>query len=300
MRSKVIFIFLDGIGIGRAGNENPVYRFGLFSRWLRFPLVEGVARQAEGILAKGIDARLGTGGIPQSATGQTALFTGINAAKLLGCHLPAFPGAKLRERISENNLFGKVLGAGRSAAFANAYRPEYFDNSRMGKSLPDSVTTCSCNSSGVELRGVESYRNGKALFWDITGRYAAKRTSSKIDEISPERAGEIVCGLSAEFDLVVFESFLTDLIGHSRKMGEAEEFCRVLDRFTGAVVGGKPRETTLVITSDHGNFEDLSTRTHTLNPVPLLACGPAASRFSGAECITDVPGIIFSAVEGRV
>ena len=33
--------------------------------------------------------------------------------------------------------------------------------------------------------------------------------------------------------------------------------------------------TNVVLTSDHGNVEDLSTRNHTLNRVPTLAWGPA-------------------------
>jgi bisphosphoglycerate-independent phosphoglycerate mutase (AlkP superfamily) len=31
----------------------------------------------------------------------------------------------------------------------------------------------------------------------------------------------------------------------------------------------------VIITSDHGNIEDLSVKTHTLNPVPLLWLGPS-------------------------
>ena len=36
--------------------------------------------------------------------------------------------------------------------------------------------------------------------------------------------------------------------------------------------------TTVMLTSDHGNVEDLSTRNHTLNPVPTLAWGPGRER----------------------
>ena len=40
--------------------------------------------------------QLGIEGLPQSATGQTALFTGINAAQLLGRHLFGFPNQPFR------------------------------------------------------------------------------------------------------------------------------------------------------------------------------------------------------------
>jgi bisphosphoglycerate-independent phosphoglycerate mutase (AlkP superfamily) len=53
--------------------------------------------------------------------------------------------------------------------------------------------------------------------------------------------------------------------------------------------------TTLVVTSDHGNIEDLSTRSHTQNPVPLMARGWAANAFAGASSLTDVtPAIVAS------
>ncbi|MDO9170716.1 MAG: hypothetical protein Q7W29_02680, partial [bacterium] len=40
---------------------------------------------------------------------------------------------------------------------------------------------------------------------------------------------------------------------------------------------GAAPETLVLLTSDHGNLEDLSTRSHTRNPVPLLAWGPGAA-----------------------
>ena len=43
-----------------------------------------------------LDACLGVPGIPQSATGQTAIFTGVNAAARLGRHSEGFPGPELR------------------------------------------------------------------------------------------------------------------------------------------------------------------------------------------------------------
>jgi bisphosphoglycerate-independent phosphoglycerate mutase (AlkP superfamily) len=50
-----------------------------------------------------------------------------------------------------------------------------------------------------------------------------------------------------------------------------------------------------VLTSDHGNLEDVSTRRHTLSPVPLLLVGNARARekFSGVKDLTGViPAIL--------
>jgi 2,3-bisphosphoglycerate-independent phosphoglycerate mutase len=55
--------------------------------------------------------------------------------------------------------------------------------------------------------------------------------------------------------------------------------------------------TTLVITSDHGNIEDMSTKTHTNNPVPLIAMGASASYFKDVTDLTGVTPAIISALQ---
>ena len=56
-------------------------------------------------------------------------------------------------------------------------------------------------------------------------------------------------------------------------------------------------ETTLVVTSDHGNTEDLSTRIHTRNPVPLLAVGPAAHAFAAVRSLDMLAPALLAALE---
>ena len=103
-------------------------------------------------------------------------------------------------------------------------------------------------------------------------------------------------GLAAEFDLLLFESFLPDLAGHRRI--EPAWVLGILDDFLGGVLAHRSPGTTLVLCSDHGNLEDTTTKTHTTNPVPLLAIGPGAARFRQATAITDVaPAILGLLVE---
>jgi bisphosphoglycerate-independent phosphoglycerate mutase (AlkP superfamily) len=53
-----------------------------------------------------------------------------------------------------------------------------------------------------------------------------------------------------------------------------EEAVQALERLDGLLEGVLEgldmNETLLVVTSDHGNIEDLSTRSHTRNPGPLI------------------------------
>ena len=48
--------------------------------------------------------------------------------------------------------------------------------------------------------------------------------------------------------------------------------------------------TTVIVTSDHGNAEDLTTRNHTRNPVPTLVWGAGRDSFvDRIRTLTDIP-----------
>jgi bisphosphoglycerate-independent phosphoglycerate mutase (AlkP superfamily) len=47
----------------------------------------------------------------------------------------------------------------------------------------------------------------------------------------------------------------------------------------------------VLLTSDHGNLEDLSTRRHTNNPVPALLVGAQALRDSFAASLKDLADV---------
>jgi bisphosphoglycerate-independent phosphoglycerate mutase (AlkP superfamily) len=53
----------------------------------------------------------------------------------------------------------------------------------------------------------------------------------------------------------------------------------------------------LVITSDHGNMEDLGTRRHTANPVPGILLGSPENRRLAARGLNDLTGIAPAIVE---
>jgi bisphosphoglycerate-independent phosphoglycerate mutase (AlkP superfamily) len=56
-------------------------------------------------------------------------------------------------------------------------------------------------------------------------------------------------------------------------------------------------ETLLLVTSDHGNIEDLTTKTHTRHPVPLILYGAGARSFAdrfepGADLTAVTPSLL--------
>ena len=79
----------------------------------------------------------------------------------------------------------------------------------------------------------------------------------------------------------------------------AEDFLVCFDRFVSGIFKHKSDVTDLIICSDHGNIEDLSIGSHTLNPALLLAAGPSAYLFHKAGALTHIAGIIMSILKDK-
>jgi 2,3-bisphosphoglycerate-independent phosphoglycerate mutase len=304
----VIFVFLDGLGLGPAEKTNPLWLAPMpnLRRLLDGPLVAGRNVDRPGLLFKPIDALLGVQGLPQSATGQTALFTGVNAAQLLGQHLGAYPNAQLTEVINEHNILKRATDRGYRATFANAYaygnqyfqlvkkqRPELVE----GRKRRHSATTLSVLAAGLPFRTLEDLERGEAVYWDITNFYLVEHLHLAVPIIEPETAGQHLARLSRDYDLVLYESFLPDAAGHRRDLELALEVLDMLDRFFAGLLEEVEPTTTVVMSSDHGNLEEIGLRLHSTNPVPLLVVGPGAEPLRQAQAITDVAGGIMRVLE---
>jgi bisphosphoglycerate-independent phosphoglycerate mutase (AlkP superfamily) len=132
-------------------------------------------------------------------------------------------------------------------------------------------------------------RAEQAIYQEFTNRALIDR-GFEVPFFSPTQAGRILGRRSLDFDLVLFEYFRTDAAGHSQNMEKAEEEIRRLEEFLQALLGSVDLEQTLVIlSSDHGNIEDLSVRGHTLNRALTLLWGIGAKASAiRMESITDV------------
>ena len=254
------------------------------------PLLEGPEIHGPEILLKPVDATLGVPGRPQSATGQTALYTGRNAPAFLGRHLTGFANGSLRILLEESGLFKQVLALGGRPTAANLYTPGYFAAIENRK-IRYSVGALLNLTAGVAYRMPEDYERGEALFWDITNRYSSTR-GFQLPLITPQEAGRRLARLADQYDVTLFESYLPDFAGHAQDMGRAREILREVDGLIEGIMTHKSPQTTLVICSDHGNLENLGSKLHTLNPVPLIVFGPAAPAFAFVENIMGLTPVI--------
>lgn len=266
-----LLLFFDGVGIGRDDPEtNPFAEIGA----KRLAPLAGRAAGADAAY-RPLDATLGIAGLPQSATGQTTIYTGINAAQVLGRHHPGFPGPTLAALIEKDSIFHRMLRAGMRPTFANAYGHAYFAVKRRW-----SVTTRMISSSGVPFRWLEDEEpRDEALPHDYTGEWLHRRGSTTAKVRSAAEAARVLSGLLDQNDLVLYEYFLTDLVGHrgehDDRVLQAVRIEELVDAVVGTVDLVRHR---VVMISDHGNLEDGTTGSHTLNPVPLLVWGVGAAQ----------------------
>lgn len=295
----ILFVFLDGIGLGPSTRTNPLYTNTLsaFERLAgdqKWTLDSAPLRQPHHVFIP-IDASLGVEGLPQSGTGQATLFTGINCAVAAGRHFGPFPHSKTKPIIAEHNIFSQIqkldLSHSSPVAFANAYPPIFFEHVKRRDRW--TVTTRACLDAGIPIRSSADLLSGKAISQNLTGR-GWPDTEHPVPPITELEAGRRLARLSQQHVFTLFEYYLTDKAGHSQKPDKANPVLQSLDTFFGSLIETLDlSETLLLITSDHGNLEDLSTKSHTRNLVPLIALGPQAELFLQVESLEDVtPNIL--------
>ncbi len=315
---NVVFIFLDGVGVGK---DDPIIN--PWTSVISNSIIpwENHPASYPGAYSKPLDACLGVEGLPQSATGTTALLTGINAPQSIGQHKSGFPSGSLQKIILEHSIHKLAAESGIVSTFANAYNKAYFERPLNRQS----VTTHAVRAAGIPFRMMDEYLNGCAVFHDLTGemireqgngdklsvpsRLIAKRRKKQgyndtfshiiktkdLPIINPVEAGKRIAGISKEFDLVLFEYVKTDLAGHAQDLGWAKNIVKEVMDFLYSILENVDREkTTLVIGSDHGNSEDLSVKSHTKNLSACVSVGPLAeSILSGCNSIADItPAIL--------
>ncbi len=294
---RVLFIFLDGVGLGADDPaSNPFAR-------VPMPMLESLlggrrllngAAPYDGGRATlcALDASLGVAGFPQSATGQAVLLTGENIPAQIGEHYGPKPNPRVAEFIAKGTIFSRLASEGRSAALLNAYPPRYFDGVDSGKRLYSAIPLA-VTSAGLPLFTKDDLFAGRALSADFTGEgWTQMLGFPDAPVLAPQAAGRRLAEVSRAYDFSLFEYWASDYAGHRQDMPWAERQLGVLDQvLRGLLDAWDDFEGLVLITSDHGNMEDLSTRRHTDANVPGLLFGSRRSRQAFAEGLADLTGI---------
>lgn len=192
--------------------------------------------------------------------------------------------------IREHSIFKQIESSNKGPSlFANAYTPGFFESEPRWKS----ATTVAVESAKLQFRKLPDLLGRRAVFHDFTNRSLIER-GFDLPEFSPFDAGSILADLAESHRFVLYEHFITDKIGHEMDRERALSHIPELAIFLSETIGRIDRErTTIILTSDHGNIENLSVRNHTLNKVPTVVWGRrAAAAASRVRDLSDITPLI--------
>lgn len=304
---RVVFLFLDGVGLGADDPDvNPLARaeYPTLARLLHGAALTASSGRvvAEQAALMPVDARLGVAGRPQSATGQAAILTGVNASQRLGEHFGPRPDDRVRSVLDEGTIFSRLHAVGKRTWFVNGYPDGYFRAIESGKrrlsSIPYAVV-----QAGQELPRKEDVRAGRAMSADFTGAgWRSELGYTDAPFYDPQQAGRKIWDIAQGYDLLFFEHWMTDVIGHGQDMDAAVDNLRTFDGVLGGLLDvANLSETLILVASDHGNLEDLSHGKHTLNPALGLAIGAAHGlAAANIDALTDYAPLVEAYLAGSV
>jgi 2,3-bisphosphoglycerate-independent phosphoglycerate mutase len=265
---SVLLFFIDGLGIGERISSNPFANLpnadplAVFKHEKAPTLLDGVVVPT--------DPCLGVEGRPQSASGQTTILTGVNAPQTLGYHKQGFPNKALLEIIKAHSIFRQLTDAGvQPITFANAYTSRFFDERPRWVS----ATTAAVEAAGLSFRTLDDLKRNAAVYQDFTNQILIERGEDVVEKSEAE-AASVLANISATNRFTLYEYFITDKIGHAQDMQMATTVLTRLALFIRELLWQLDLErTTVILTSDHGNIEDLASRNHTLHSVPTIIWG---------------------------
>ena len=293
--THVLLIFLDGIGLGdddpainpfAAAHTPTLDALAGGRRWLRDAPRHDTGRA----VFIPTDPRLGVPGRPQSASGQATILTGRNIPAAIGEHYGPRPNPAIRALVRADNLFLRVIRAGGTAALINAYPPRFHQVIASGKRLPSAYQEALLAADLPIFTEAEMYA-GTAMSPDWTGEgWRSELGYEDTPLYSRAEAGTHLARLAQQRTFTFFSHWLTDVVGHRGPLERGIELLELFDAvLAGLLDAWDDTRDLLVITSDHGNMEDLSIRQHTTNNVPTVALGAARHVF--ADGLRDLTGI---------
>ena len=293
---RVLFIFLDGIGLGENNPEtNPFARAKMpnLNKLLdgRSLLKDAAPFHGNNATLVAVDPAVGVSGLPQSATGQAILLTGINIPAELGYHYGPKPNPEVAAYLKEATLFSRFVKEGKKTTLLNAYPPRYFDGIDSGKRLYSSIPQSVVNA-GLPLFKHDDLFSGRALSADFTGEGWRRMLGfAEAPVMDARQAGRKLGTLAKEYDFSLFEYWASDYAGHKQQMENAINLMETFDDVLGGLVEDWDDDGLILVTSDHGNMEDLSTRRHTNADVPALVIGNRSVRAEFTRDMRDLTDI---------
>ncbi len=299
---RVLLIFLDGVGLGgdnaahnpfSTANLPTLHRLTNGQHWLN----TAGKHRTERTLFIPTDPRMGIPGRPQSGSGQAAIVTGRNIPQITGEHYGPKPNKAIRDLLDEGSIFSDVIKAGKTAALLEAYPPMWHQGINSGKRLPASYQYAA-RAAALPFMTVDDLRAERALSGDWTNEGWNRQLQVEIPTITPFEAGVHLVEIARNYDFAFMAHWMTDIVGHRGPLEEAVKLLETFDAvLSGVLKTWQDDEGLVIVTSDHGNIENLSQRQHTENDVPTVVIGDEKDAFSEIHQLSDIVPIIRKIME---
>ncbi|WP_221091027.1 metalloenzyme domain protein [Deinococcus aquaedulcis] len=278
----LLWLALDGVGHPLDAPPDSVWDQDLPT--LR-PLVDAVPA---------LDAVLGVPGLPQSGTGQSCWLTGQNAVALMGEHFGPHPGPTLQALLRAASLPVRLTQAGGRAVLANGYHPAYLQAGTRGPRNRLGCFPFAFQAAGLPLNPGGVPLLGATLGLAYTGPWTEE---GALDEIA--RHGEALGRAAAHVDLLTADLWFSDLLGHQGGPEAGPEVWAAgrayLRRVDALLWGALQAGARVVLSSDHGNLENLRVKSHTAARVPFFGVGltlaPATTIVDGGQALAAALGL---------
>jgi 2,3-bisphosphoglycerate-independent phosphoglycerate mutase len=277
---QIAWLMLDGVGL-RENNDfegNPFHQLDL-PTLKKLGITTPIFTLQPEMTTKPIDANLEIAGLPQSGTGQTTILTGINAAQKLGFHHGPWVSPSLKPILEQNIL--KQIG---DIRLANHYPERYLEALASKKQKLNAIAT-SALSAGATLEN----QHGLGIS-PLLRQWEQPTNENQITEWA-------IKFMASTSNITILDLWWTDSVGHEMNLDEAQALALRLEQFCAKCLEHQNPETLFLITSDHGNFEDLRVKTHTRNPVPLAAIGKGAPHFAQVSSLIDIAKAVLATIQ---
>ncbi|HJZ53817.1 MAG TPA: hypothetical protein VKE74_02605 [Gemmataceae bacterium] len=149
--------------------------------------------------------------------------------------------------------------------------------------INQNIFVYAAREAGVPLRGWDDVRGGRALTGTMTHELEARFNwdalgQSALPRCEPREAAEVLLALAGQHDFTFYKYQLADLVSHTGRVDLARCVFGVIETFVEVVLRGiDPRETVVLMTSDHGHLEQVAfSHGHPKSRVPTWYFGPDA------------------------
>jgi hypothetical protein len=207
------------------------------------------------------------------------------ANAIFPAHLPFFGGSfveNLVPRFDRHAVEASLTYRGQPVRFKGEAKNGFAELFTLAE-INQNIFVHAAREAGMRLRTWDDARRGQALTSSMTGELESEFNvaffrQEPLPRWSPQMAAEKLAALVREHDFTFYKYQIPDLVSHTGRIELARAVFAVIEDFVEAVLHAIADEpTVVVVTSDHGHLEQLSSsHAHPKTHVPTWYFGPNA------------------------